>query len=90
MASWPESWKGYRNAEENADKMYLPNGLKNFKSARRSFSSDIQAGVHADSLAVLHKIDNLLRNAYVGRAANAVNISTMIAEAASLVNEVRT
>ena len=89
LASCAESWKGSLYAEENVDKKYLPNGLKDIKSTRGPLSPDIQAGVHADSLAVLHKIDNLLRDAYGGREANTVNISTVIAEAARLVNEVR-
>ncbi len=89
LASRMGSLEGYLYAEEKVDKKYLPNWLRNIDAAYGFLAADVRAQIRADYLALLHKIHNLLRDAYGSNDANTVKIAAIIADVARPENEVR-
>ncbi len=82
LASRLGSLEGYLYAGEKVDKEYLPNWLTNIESAHACLSYEIRKQIHSDYLALLHKVHNLLRDAYGQQDLNVVKIAAMIAGAA--------
>ena len=89
LASRLGSLEGYLYAEEKVDKKYLPNWLRNIEAAYGFLSADIRAEIRTDYLALLHKIHNLLRDAYGSNDTNTVEIAAIIAGVARPENEVQ-
>jgi hypothetical protein len=82
LASRLGSLEGYLYAPEKVDKNYLPNWLINIAAGYGSLAPEAQREIRGDYLALLHKVHNLLRDAYGSEDANTVKIAAMIAVAA--------
>jgi hypothetical protein len=76
------SLEGYLYAGDKVDKSYLPNWLVNVAAAYASLAPEVRSEIKADYLALLHKVHNLLRDAYGSEDANTIKISAMIAATA--------
>jgi hypothetical protein len=76
------SLEGYLYARDRVDKSYLPNWLVNVAAAYGCLAPEVRREIHGDYLALLHKVHNLLREAYGSEDPNTVKISAMIAAAA--------
>lgn len=82
LASRLGSLEGYLYAEEKVDKKYLPNWLRNVETAYGVLSADVRREIRTDYLALLHKVHNLLRDAYGSNDANTQKIAAMITNVA--------
>jgi len=82
LASRLGSLEGYLYAEDKVDRDYLPNWLRNIDAAYHCLAVEVKSEVRADYLALLHKVHNLLRDAYGSEDANTGKIAAMIAAAA--------
>ena len=82
LASRLGSLEGYLYAEEKVDKKYLPNWLSNIAVAYGCLAPEVRREIHGEYLALLHKVHNLLRDAYGSEDPNTVKISAMIAATA--------
>jgi len=76
------SLEGYLYAQEKVEKNYLPNWLINVAAAYGCLAPEVRGEIRGEYLALLHKVHNLLRDAYGSEDANTVKIAAMIAEAA--------
>lgn len=76
------SLEGYLYAQEKVDKNYLPNWLINVAAGYGCLAPEVRSEIRGEYLALLHKVHNLLRDAYGSSDANTIKIVTMIAEAA--------
>jgi len=76
------SLEGYLYAEEKVDKHYLPNWLINIAAAYGCLAPEVRREIQGEYLALLHKVHNLLHDAYGSDDANTVKIAAMIAQAA--------
>ena len=83
------SLEGYLYAQEKVDKNYLPNWLINVAAGYGSLAPDVRREIRGEYLALLHKVHNLLRDAYGSEDANTVKIAAMIAQAARTNGESR-
>jgi hypothetical protein len=72
------SLEGYLYAGDKVDKSYLPNWLVNVAAAYSCLTPEIRREIHGEYLALLHKVHNLLRDAYGSEDPNTVKISAMI------------
>lgn len=82
LASRLGSLEGYLYAQEKVDKNYLPNWLINVAAGYACLAPEVRREIRGDYLALLHKVHNLLRDAYGSQDANTVKIAAMIAAAA--------
>ena len=82
FASRLGSLEGYLYAEDKVDKKYLPNWLRNIEAAYGCLSDEVQKEIQPDYLALLHKVHNLLGDAYGHEDVNSAKIAAMIATAA--------
>ena len=76
------SLEGYLYAGDKVDKSYLPNWLANVAAAYVCLAPEVRREIHGEYLALLHKVHNLLRDAYGSEDPNTVKISAMIAATA--------
>ena len=76
------SLEGYLYAQEKVEKNYLPNWLINVAAAYGCLAPEVRGEIRGEYLALLHKVHNLLRDAYGSEDANTAKIVAMIAEAA--------
>jgi hypothetical protein len=76
------SLEGYLYAGDKVDKTYLPNWLVNVAAAYGCLPPGARREIHGDYLALLHKVHNLLRDAYGSEDPNSIKISAMIAATA--------
>jgi len=82
LASRLGSLEGYLYAGDKVDKSYLPNWLINIAAAYACLAPEVRREIHGDYLALLHKVHNLLRDAYGSADRNTVKLSAMIAATA--------
>ena len=82
LASRLGSLEGYLYAQEKVDKNYLPNWLINVAAGYGCLAPEARREIRGDYLALLHKVHNLLRDAYGSQDANTIKIAAMIADAA--------
>jgi hypothetical protein len=73
------SLEGYLYAGDKVDKNYLPNWLTNTAAAYGCLAPDVRRDIQGDYLALLHKVHNLLRDAYGSEDPNTVKIAALIA-----------
>jgi hypothetical protein len=73
------SLEGYLYAGDKVDKNYLPNWLTNTAVAYGCLTPDVRREIQGDYLALLHKVHNLLRDAYGSHDPNTLKIAGMIA-----------
>jgi hypothetical protein len=73
------SLEGYLYAGDKVDKNYLPNWLTNTAAAYGCLTPEVCREIQGDYLALLHKVHNLLRDAYGSEDPNTVKIAAMIA-----------
>jgi hypothetical protein len=83
------SLEGYLYAQEKVDKNYLPNWLINVAAGYGCLAPEVRREIRGEYLALLHKVHNLLRDAYGSEGANTVKIAAMIAQAARTNGESR-
>ena len=83
------SLEGYLYAQEKVEKSYLPNWLINVAAGYAGLAPEVRREIRGEYLALLHKVHNLLRDAYGSEDANTVKIVAMIAEAARTNGESR-
>jgi len=83
------SLEGYLYAQEKVEKNYLPNWLINVAAGYGCLAPEVRGEIRGEYLALLHKVHNLLRDAYGSEDANTVKIVAMIAEAARTKGESR-
>jgi hypothetical protein len=76
------SLEGYLYAQEKVDKNYLPNWLINVAAGYGCLAPAVRNEIRGEYLALLHKVHNLLRDAYGSEDANTVKLAAMIATAA--------
>jgi hypothetical protein len=76
------SLEGYLYAGDKVDRSYLPNWLVNVAAAYGCLAPEVRREIHGDYLALLHKVHNLLRDAYGSADPNTIKISAMIAATA--------
>ena len=76
------SLEGYLYAGDKVDKSYLPNWLVNVAAAYGCLAPEVRREIHGEYLALLHKVHNLLRDAYGSEDPNTIKISAMIAATA--------
>ena len=76
------SLEGYLYAQEKVEKNYLPNWLINVAAGYGCLAPEVRREIRGEYLALLHKVHNLLRDAYGSEDANTAKIVAMIAEAA--------
>jgi hypothetical protein len=76
------SLEGYLYAGDKVDKSYLPNWLVNVAAAYGCLAPELRREIRGEYLALLHKVHNLLRDAYGSEDPNTVKISAMIAATA--------
>ncbi len=74
------SLEGYLYAQEKVDKNYLPNWLINVAAGYGCLAPEVRREIRGEYLALLHKVHNLLRDAYGSEDANTVKIAAMIAD----------
>ena len=74
------SLEGYLYAQEKVDKNYLPNWLINVAAGYGCLAPEVRREIRGEYLALLHKVHNLLRDAYGSEDANTVKIAAMIAQ----------
>jgi hypothetical protein len=84
------SLEGYLYAGDKVDKSYLPNWLVNVAAAYACLAPEVRSEIKGDYLALLHKVHNLLRDAYGSQDPNTVKISAMIAATARSEGETQT
>ena len=82
LASRLGSLEGYLYAGDKVDRNYLPNWLRNIDAAYGCLPTGVGSKVRPDYLALLHKVHNLLRDAYGSQDANTAKIAAMIEAAA--------
>jgi hypothetical protein len=76
------SLEGYLYAGDKVDRSYVPNWLVNVAAAYGCLAPEVRREIHGEYLALLHKVHNLLRDAYGGQDPNTVKISAIIAATA--------
>jgi hypothetical protein len=76
------SLEGYLYAGDKVDKSYLPNWLVNVAAAYGCLAPEVRREIHGEYMALLHKVHNLLRDAYGSEDPNTIKISAMVAATA--------
>lgn len=78
LASRLGSLEGYLYAEENVDKSYLPNWLRNVEREFDCLSSEVQKEIEADYLELLTKVRVLLHRLYGEQDPNTAKVGSMV------------